>query len=251
MIRKITIAMIPANNNGTTIDAAENPTTPFKNKTPDPPIAAPTCAPANISPFANPRSPSSSVSHANASIATSWLAAKTLCASNIPENKPSPTKDFTPSAPVTACGNNNNAPTKVSIIPSCAVRIHCFLRPNRPMWKLSTTGPNSHFHAHGNMIVAANVPIAAPVIPIRLNSNATAVPVNPCGNPSHTYNPKKPDKRPRRVASKLGNLGMAIDRTPANPQPLAQQKPRRFPQSLKSRHPPRTRKKIPKNKNSR
>lgn len=38
--------------------------------------------------------------------------------------------------------------------------------------------------AASNMMVAAKVPMAAPFIPMRLNSSATAVPVNPWGSPS-------------------------------------------------------------------
>ena len=161
-----------------------------------------------MSPLARPRSLSCNAPQAKASIATSWVAAKKLWTSRRAVKRPRPVIWAAPPVSRTASGNHPMATSRVMIMPAWLQTIHCLRRPKRRRCRLSTNGPMTHFHVHGSMMMARNDPMASPVMPMRLNSRATAVAANPCGKPSLTYNPKNPARRPRREERRSGNHGI-------------------------------------------
>jgi len=137
-------------------------------------------------------------------MATSWVAAKRLWTTSRTVNKPRPVIWPAPPASRTAWGNHPMATSRVTIMPAWLRTIHCLRRPKRRRCRLSTNGPMTHFHVHGSVMMARNDPMASPVMPMRLNSRATAVAANPCGRPSLTYKPKNPANRPRREERRSG-----------------------------------------------
>ena len=115
-----------------------NGSTSDRNSTPAPPTAWPIDAPANMKPFAVPRSGSGSTPTASASIATSMVAAKALCRKMIAVNRPSWVTKST-----------GIAIASVPTMPSCISRIHRRRRPKRSELSVSTNGPMTHLNAHG------------------------------------------------------------------------------------------------------
>lgn len=152
-----------------------NGTSVARNSTPDPPIAWPAEAPANMKPFATPRSSSGSTAMASASIATSCVAAKALCSRMIAVRSPISVATFT-----------GIAASSVTAMPICVARIHSRRRPWRSEANVSTNGPASHLNAHGRYSEPTNAPMATGPRPARRICVAIAVAVNPSGMPSVT-----------------------------------------------------------------
>ncbi len=110
----------------------------MRKSTPLPPISWPIEAPANIMPFAVPRSCSCSVSQARASMATSCMAPKVLWTSRITVNSQSCSGSF-----------SMTVERSVSAISTCVPRIQPRRRPSRSEPNTSIIGPNAHLKAQG------------------------------------------------------------------------------------------------------